>query len=631
VSSDAPTTLAADEPPASEEPSSKVMTVARAWQRVKEHKVIQWAVAYFAAALALAHAEELIAHAYEWPESVGQILIGVLALGFLVALVLAWYHGHKGLTSFSKAEMSILAMLMIVGAGMLYLFVQPSDHAEVTATAAAAPQASPIRPAGLSVAVLPFMNLSADKDQEFFSDGMTEEITSALAKVQGLNVVARTSAFQFKGENKDMRTIGRALGASHLIEGSVRKAGDKVRITAQLIKADDGTHLWSESYDRELKDVFAVQEDIAKAIAGALQVPLGLSGAHNLVANRTGDTEAYQNYLRAKGFYRSRGAAEPGGPLTQAADLLEHSLARDGSYAPAWGTLALVYSAMPAFSGAVLNGRIDEERRIASESLGKAERAADQAIKLDPKNVDAYTALAQVRRYRGKFAEADDLFSQALAIDPGNPDALHLSVGTLSSAGRLIEVLPFRRRLQAKEPFYPQFNRSTAVVLWATGGNDEAIALLKAQPPVASTLLFLAKIYASMGRYKDAADSLQRIPAGTFQPGAIEEAVRLLRTAPSAVKGVSRPTFLSMGQLGFVYLYVGAPERALDFFDGAADAQSLGGATISMTIWTPGYAPLRNTERFKRLVRKMGLVDYWRAKGWPEFCHPAKGDDFTCH
>ena len=149
--------------------------------------------------------------------------------------------------------------------------------------------------------MLPFANLSGDASQEFFSDGMTDEITSALAKVANLRVVGRTSAFQFKGQNKDLRAIGQALGATYLIDGSVRKAGNRVRITAQLIKADDGIGLWTDNYDRELTDVFAIQEDIATAIAGALRVPLGLQQGERLVSNRTSDVESYQDYLRGQG------------------------------------------------------------------------------------------------------------------------------------------------------------------------------------------------------------------------------------------------------------------------------------------------------------------------------------------
>ena len=159
----------------------------------------------------------------------------------------------------------------------IFLFYQfaPWTGTQQTGVEAARGAASSVAGA-ISIAVLPFVNLSGDASQEFFSDGMTEEITSALAKIPDLRVVGRTSAFQFKGEKKDLRAIGQALIATHLLEGSVRKAGTRVRIAVQLIKTDDGKQIWSESYDRELTDVFAIQEDIATAIAGALRMPLGL-------------------------------------------------------------------------------------------------------------------------------------------------------------------------------------------------------------------------------------------------------------------------------------------------------------------------------------------------------------------
>jgi TolB-like protein len=163
---------------------------------------------------------------------------------------------------------------------------------------AAARNAAADAHSAISLAVLPFVNLSSDKEQEFFCDGMTEEITAALAKVPDLRVVARTSAFEFKSKNVNIKTMGEQLGATHLIEGSVRKAGNRLRITAQLIKADDGTHIWAKDYDRELTDVFAVQEDITRAITTSLRMPLGLKPGENLVNNRKIDPIPYTNYLR---------------------------------------------------------------------------------------------------------------------------------------------------------------------------------------------------------------------------------------------------------------------------------------------------------------------------------------------
>ena len=480
----------------------------------------------------------------------------------------------------------------------------------------------------VSIAVLPFTNLSGDVSQEFFSDGITEEITSALAKIPVLRVVGRTSAFQFKGQKQDLRAIGQSLGASHLIEGSVRKDGNQIRITAQLIKADDGTDLWTESYDRELKGIFAVQEDIAQAIAGALRVPLGLKQGESLVPSRTANLDSYQDYLRARALVRARGAPEPGGPLTAAAKLLEQVVARDRNYAPAWAVLAQAYSLLPTSSPPYVNGSVEELRRIVEESLPKAEAAAQQAIRLDPTNADGYTALAFVQYFRGKFIQSEDLFKRALSLDPGNPEALQTYSAELMSVGRLKDSLALRQRLQALEPFVPVFNLFTAAILWLNGQNDAAIAMLKALPPNAAIPAYsLAEIYAAAGRYGEAADAILMTPSGFYLPGIVETAARLLRTAPApAAAPQSLPR---LGQLSFVYLYVGAPGRALE---PAEDNLAAGvGITPAMIyIWHSSAAGLRKTERFKAYVRKVGLVDYWRVRGWPDLCRPMGADDFVC-
>ena len=197
---------------------------------------------------------------------------------------------------------------------------------------------SPSGRQAVSIAVLPFANLSGDPDQQFFSDGMTQEIITALAAIPDLRVVARGSASQFKGDGKDMRAIGQALGASHLIEGSVRKDGTRVRITAQLVSAQDGVNVWVNSYDRELTDVFAIQEDIATAIAGALRIPLGLSPGEHLIANRAIDAASYEQFLRGKAeMLRGRGA------FAKQIATLEPVVTLNPNYAPAWAILAKAY------------------------------------------------------------------------------------------------------------------------------------------------------------------------------------------------------------------------------------------------------------------------------------------------
>jgi TolB-like protein/Tfp pilus assembly protein PilF len=600
------------------------------WRRINDHKMVQWGVAYVALAYAIQHAVILTSESFEWPHVVSRISMLLLAVGLPVVMTLAWYHGQRASRRISGPELTIISILFVIGSLFFYVFVQPS--AEVATKVAPATQKPPTvgsrLPAptvsGIAIAVLPFLNLSREPDQDFFSDGMTEEITSALAKVPGLRVLGRTSAFKFKGQNQDLRSIGQELGATHLIEGSVRKDGNQIRITAQLVRADDGTYLWSESYDRELKGVFAVQENIAQAIAASLRVPLGLKQGQNLVSNRTSDIAAYEDYLRARALVRQRGLREPAGPMAQATRLLEQVVARDPNYAPAWGLLGQAY-ALTTYSGSDIF--TDDVRRFTAELLQKAEAAAQQATRLDPSNSDGYTALGLARTIPGRFVQAEDFLKQALSLDAGNPDALNEYSLMLLGVGRLKDALAMRLRLQVQEPFVPIFNVGLARALWANGRNEEAIAILKAQPTFFIRSRILAEVYASTGRYGEAADTLRAIPSRMVATGAVEEAIRLLRTAPA--QDNSRQA-IPLGRLGFVYLYVGAPDRALDAYEDLAEAGYPDIRNAPSALWTASYAPVRKTERFKTYVRKAGMVDYWRTRGWPDLCHPTGTDDFVC-
>ena len=502
-----------------------------------------------------------------------------------------------------------MSMLLVIGA------CAGSTPAAVSSLPA------PAAPGGISVAVLPFA--IGDTAQEFFSDGMTEEIMTALAKVSALRVVGRESAFQFKDRKTDMRAVGQALGASYLVEGSVRKAGDQVRITAQLVQADNGVSLWTNSYDREMKNIFATQSDIAEAIAGALRVPLGLKQGDTLVSNRTNNLDSYQQYLRAKALVRTRGIR----PFADAIALLEQVVARDPNYAPAWALLAQAYDLTPNFDPALLNGPVEELRRVVDASLPRAEAAARRAIQLDPKNPDGYLALGQVQHALGKPLLAADLYSRALALDPENPDVLHSYSVLFGDLGYLKQALRMRQQLLALEPFVPAFQSITAGLLFASGQADQAIAMLKALGP--SERFSLVQIYAAQGRYGEAADILS-----SFHPPDVplsvsdlfDAAVRLLRTAPATA---SLQTLPKLGALSFVYVYVGAPVRYLEFYEDRIRIGYQAGLGPGAK-WAPSYASARKTERFKAYVRAAGYVDYWRQKGWPDLCRPVGANDFVC-
>jgi TolB-like protein/Flp pilus assembly protein TadD len=470
------------------------------------------------------------------------------------------------------------------------------------------------------------VNLSSDKEQEFFSDGMTEEITAALAKVPSLRVVARTSAFAFKGQNQDMRSVGQALGASHLIEGSVRKAGDRVRITAQLIKADDGTHLWTENYDRQLTDIFATQEDIAQAIAGALRVPLGLQQGESLVPNRTADLDSYQQYLIARALVHAR-------TMDKAIAILEPLVARDQNYAPASALLAYAeYLSFAFYSPALRTGSIEDARRSKQAFLDRATVAGRRAIQTDPKNAFAYGTLATLQYAQGKWTEAEDLYRQALALDANDTEILQAYGNMLVTVGRLKDALTVREKERTLEPLIAIYAEELGNAMQLNGQTAASIPILEAVSTDFAGAFYrdvwLARAYAEVGRFKDAAGTVLLSTGNEVPRQSVENAAALLRKAPAKVTAPETlPRFDS--ELNFVYAYVGAPDRVLEFAERNAGIGFIAVGAYKQ-LWFPSAASSRKGERFKDHLRTIGLPDYWRARGWPDLCHPTTGDDFAC-
>jgi adenylate cyclase len=472
--------------------------------------------------------------------------------------------------------------------------------------------------------------LSSDPEQEFFSDGLTEEIGSALAKIPDLSVVARTSAFGFKDQNRDIRTIGEQLGATHLIEGSVRKAADRVRITVQLIEAGSGTRLWSENYDRELTDILAIQEEIATAVASSLRVPLGLEPGETLVS-RSIDPRSYELFLQGRGLWTARGPAN----FADAQAIFEQITASNPSYAPAWAYLCATHYV-------VATGIVDEDplteqqRRTVRDRLQKADAACRQAVASDPGSATSYAAAATLAWSTGRPLEGEELYLKALALDPDDANALHAYGSRLAAAGRLKQALPLLLKAHAVEPFAPSPARYAVSILWLTGMDEEATTQAKALRP-ADRANTLARLYASTGRFSEAADALMDGPDA--DSAMIRETVRLLRDGPaqtlpsqSALQFDDTGGDIGARAIDFLYLSSDVPgevlSRVLDNLESRADAGFVGGEVNY--IWHPAYAPLRRTERFKSFMRKAGYVDYWRAKGWPELCRPVGANDFTC-
>jgi len=495
---------------------------------------------------------------------------------------------------------------------LLYEHTRPPEATEAPRTAAATPTLNNATDS-VTIAVLPFLNLSGDASQEYLSDGITEEITSALAHVPGLTVLARTSAFEYKGKSRDVRAIGGALGARYLIEGSVQKDVNRVRISAQLVQVTDGAHVWAETYDRQLTDLFRTEDDIAHAIASSLRIPLGLT-RQALV--RPKDEQTYELFLRGRAALRARRGNE-------ALDFMEQVVARDANFAPGWRFLGQARN---------MDNIERSQRREQPRSYPEGrETLARKVIALAPDSADGYVMLANLAWEDGQKLEALELHKQAFQRDPNDPELLNAYANELWELGYLKEALDVRERQHRLEPLVPIYNFLRAETAVANGLLDRAAdewLALKAYPRAAG-LRLIAPLYAREGRFDDAVEVLlarKQFTSGPFAlpPDQIDAAVQVLRavankTPPPAPLPDFRP------ELAFVYAYTDTPERILDHFE-----RGLKAGVFLRYVWWPMPSSVRKTERFKTLARNAGFVQVWQARGWPDLCRPVGADDFAC-
>jgi tetratricopeptide (TPR) repeat protein len=395
-----------------------------------------------------------------------------------------------------------------------------------------------------------------------------------------------------------------------------------VRITAQLIRADNGLQIWAENYDRDLTDIFAVQEDIARAITTSLRMPLGLKPGENLVNNRAIDIDSYDQYLRAKALVRAR-ADIPDEVIAN----LEQLVAHRPDYAPAWALLAGAYRSKSP--GRLLRmGSIEQTRQLLQDEFDRIDRAAQTTVQLDPMQASAYAALADSQHNRGHWAASEELFKKSLALDPNDPNALYNYSLLLNDAGRIKEVLNIRERVRTLEPLSALYTTGYAISLINNGRNAEALMLLQENARTVGFIGTLAESYAIAGRYSDAADALLRSDTSLVDRSSLEHAAQFIRAAPAKV---ANPRSLPQleAELGFVYAFIGAMDRYMEWPERALQI-GFPADNTTKGLWRPYLAPLRKTERFKTYVRKAGLVDYWKARGWPDLCKPVGADDFAC-
>ena len=589
----------------------------RFFAELKRRRVFRVMAVYGVVGFVLLQVVDLAVPALLLPEWTYRLVALLLLLGFPVAILLAWAfeltpEGVRKTADPSPGELTeILAapaarrwpsgVLALVGmtallAGAWYVGRQSTSSAEnavAEETAPAAETAGQERLSGdtsgvddrPSIAVLPFLDLSPAGDQEYFSDGITEEILNVLSKIDGLRVTARTSAFAYKGTNRDLREVGRELDVDYLIEGSVRKAGDQLRITAQLIDAADNSHLWSDTYDRRLENVFEIQSEIAEAISDELRIPLGLETGETLVAP-TGDLEAYDLYLAARGRMRERGLEG----ITEATKLFEAALARDSAWAPAWAGLAESRALLPFYAA---DGRESGDSTIWRQSLEGAEEAARRALAIDPRNASARVALGNVLRDRFAWEPATREYLHAIELDPDNAEAHQQYAELLFQTGRLAESSVAAARAVGLDRSSIKLN-VYGWSLWQNGRPEEAVGIweeaLRLDPEARVHYVPTSIAHALLleGRYEEGLRRLGALLGDSTAYRLAGEALASGDAGPLERYVQDRP---GTRPAPSVWVAVGRPERAVETLVDRIRRRPYGGGQVTF-LWEPAAAPI---------------------------------------
>lgn len=459
---------------------------------------------------------------------------------------------------------------------------------------------TPPRDAGRnSIAVLAFENFGDDAANEFFSEGITDDIITQLSKLDGIKVISRTSSMQYRGRGKSLPQIGQELGVATVLEGSVRRAGGRVRVVAQLIDVRTDEHLWAETYDRELKDIFAIQTDVSSRIASALGGRLRPS---SMVSGKrpTSDIEAYDLYLRGRYLWNRRRAST----IRQAIDYLERATARDSAFALAWAGIADAYVALP-FYGSVTVG----------DAYPHAQRAAERALALDPSLGEAHASLGWVLWYDWRWADAEAQFKQAIALRPGYATAHHWYAEFLSSAGREDESLAEIRRALVLDPLSLILNQYLCGAFHFARRYDEALAqcarTLELDPDAPFVFRRLSWIYYDLGRTDDMIGALGRWSQLSGVPLPNAETMRATRQAKGDVGLfqllVDTPPNTSISAVERAMWYLGAKNRAAALRS-LEDGFTARDVLIGYLNELPSLDPLHNEPRYQALITRMGLA-----------------------
>ena len=496
-----------------------------------------------------------------------------------------------------------LALLLTLTAGVIavgyyavdrFVLSGRSDSTRSAARSTSSAMSAPTAITESSIAVLPFLDMSEKHDQEYFSDGLAEELLDLLAKVPGLQVIARTSSFSFKGKSEDIPTIAKKLNVANILEGSVRKSGSHLRITTQLIRADSGVHIWSETYDRDQEDVFKIQEEIAGAVVDKLK--LALLGSVPVSSARTSNAEVYNLFLQGRYFVAFDTADE----LLKSIDCYRRAIALDAGYAPAWAGLSYAIFRQAA------NGVVPVEAAF-KEAMAAARKAAE----LDPTLADAYNMIGTIKMALDyDWSGAREAYDHALRLDPTNADVLFAAAHLTSSTGSIEETLSQSREALARDPLNLLYRRYMGRVLLFAGRYDEAEAMIRQvldmNPSFPAAHYELGRIQLLRGQAAQAVAEFEAeqstwrpfgLPLGYHAQGRTADATAALAAQVKQAAG-------SEFQLAETYAYFGDADKAFHWLDQSVRSHDPG---IQWLRGNPFLKSLTADPRYAALLHRLKL------------------------
>jgi TolB-like protein len=619
------------------------------FSELKRRNVLRVAALYIVASWLVLQVVDVMSSILPIPEWTGAFVFTLLLIGLPIALIFSWVYEitPEGMKLESEVDEQspipqqaahkmdrLIVVLVVLVLGVIVadrLIPESTVDSQPAVTAEQAPAADADAGPRNAIAVMPFRNMSDDLSNQYFSEGISEEILNVLAKVNGLKVSSRTSSFAFAGQNLDLKTIAEKLNVDFILEGSVRKADDRVRITAQLIDVSDDTHLFSETYERTLADVFLIQQEISGEIVKALRGILGEAGGMNLPVTAERPTEnlqAYEFYLEGRYWLQNRILFRTEG-LHKGIDALHKAIELDPDFAQAYASLAACYVVYDGYAT-----EFEESRYEAGESQARATEYAEKALALDESLADPYATLGLVNRNKGDWDAAMEYSRRAIELDPSN-GLSHLWYGILLVQLGHIE--------QAKSVLLTAADLDPTSPLVAHWLADSYRIL--GQPEQS---LFHGKRAIDLGGYSMADGVyLYHLQRGDFDQAieTLEHTERMLgnnvqvvRPLVAAVKDPAAiPELMKAAgllnelmpnvNLGAYYLDIPKREFVMELLEKEGQAGNFSGYTYR--LWEPQFTWVRNSGTFRKYAQDAGMVDYWMKNKWPDMCRGTPGG-FEC-